>query len=299
METNLGKKIHEAFGDIKSNIAKILTVHPTYCNRIEKLITNNTKSSKGYIAWSLINGQTPIIETWHSKPNLHAKCEFLRGDTEANGDFLREMQSNMQIPWSNLRTAIYDVIRSGNISQAELANRYDLHFKDSKGKHANLAISGILHCMLDENLIEKCGKKGTSPIYKIGKQSEPIIEPFVCRKGNSSEGESRVAHFLDDRGISYTFQKKFPTCKDKRPLPFDFIVDDLCLAIEVDGDQHRRRIEFFHRDDAAFTTLQAHDAIKDKFVEEELCYHMLRVNPSDKDQMLLQIKDVIDEIQQA
>ena len=50
--------------------------------------------------------------------------------------------------------------------------------------------------------------------------------------------EYKVKCYLDDNGVKYEMQKRFPKCKKKRCLPFDFYLTDYNYVIEVNGKQH-------------------------------------------------------------
>jgi len=47
-----------------------------------------------------------------------------------------------------------------------------------------------------------------------------------------------VENILDKYGIKYTKEKTFDDCRNIRPLPFDYYVDNLNILIEVDGEFH-------------------------------------------------------------
>jgi hypothetical protein len=53
----------------------------------------------------------------------------------------------------------------------------------------------------------------------------------------SSRGEERIERWLKSQGLRYEREVRFPDCRDKMPLPFDFAVEDLFL-VEFDGRQH-------------------------------------------------------------
>jgi len=59
-----------------------------------------------------------------------------------------------------------------------------------------------------------------------------------CPKCKLSKGESKILEWLDEHKVEYKHQQRFTTCKDKRPLPFDFYLPDHNICIEFDGIQH-------------------------------------------------------------
>lgn len=59
-----------------------------------------------------------------------------------------------------------------------------------------------------------------------------------CPKCKSSRGEKIIRNILENKKIKFTEQKKFPTCKNIKELPFDFYLDDLDVLIEYQGEHH-------------------------------------------------------------
>lgn len=72
---------------------------------------------------------------------------------------------------------------------------------------------------------------------------------------NISKGNEKISKILNEAKIPFETEKKFPSCKDKKELPFDFYVNNKYL-IEYDGIQHYKETIF----DLEYT--QSHDHIK-------------------------------------
>lgn len=85
-----------------------------------------------------------------------------------------------------------------------------------------------------------------------------------CPKCNKSRGEKCIEKWLDEHCISYEAQKIFDDCKDMRALPFDFYLNDYNVAIEYDGEQHYRPVEYFGGKEKFDLTVK-HDRIKDDY----------------------------------
>ena len=87
-----------------------------------------------------------------------------------------------------------------------------------------------------------------------------------CPKCSQSKGEREVSRFLIDCGLEFDSQKRFPNCKDKRELPFDFYIPSINLLIEYDGEQH-----YQPRTDGFFAgrleEIQRRDNIKNEFAK--------------------------------
>ncbi len=63
-----------------------------------------------------------------------------------------------------------------------------------------------------------------------------------CPVCNESHGESIIARYLEDNGYNFVREKRFPDCRNKRPLPFDFFLPDERTIIEFHGEQHYKPV---------------------------------------------------------
>ena len=107
----------------------------------------------------------------------------------------------------------------------------------------------------------------------------PYQHIYLPPRGHcSSLGETTAAYHLDKKpNFAYRQQVTFPTCRNpdtKRSLPFDFQlfhVDDpeKYILVEIDGVQHSRFVEFFHRDLGGFEKQQHRDHIKNMYCHEQ------------------------------
>lgn len=60
-----------------------------------------------------------------------------------------------------------------------------------------------------------------------------------CQKCSSkSTSNEKIEMLLINNKIKYETEKRFPDCKDRKPLPFDFYLKDFNVCIEFDGIQH-------------------------------------------------------------
>jgi hypothetical protein len=68
-----------------------------------------------------------------------------------------------------------------------------------------------------------------------------------CPDCNQSGGESMVRRILEDCDVEFSQQYRFPDCKFKRSLPFDFAVrvKDKIALIEFHGGQHYCAVDIF------------------------------------------------------
>ena len=91
-----------------------------------------------------------------------------------------------------------------------------------------------------------------------------------CPICSSSKGEELIRSYLIENKINFETQKKFDGCKDVLPLPFDFYINNKKIAIEFDGIQHYRPIDFSgnrskEEVEKNFKTIKKHDEIKTNY----------------------------------
>lgn len=102
---------------------------------------------------------------------------------------------------------------------------------------------------------------------KFKTEPNAILRLSGCPQCAFSKGEDTINQYLINSNIDFVSQYKFPNCRYKRPLPFDFWVPDYNLLIEYDGMQHTKEIKFFGGD-TYLENIKKHDAIKNKYAIE-------------------------------
>ena len=83
-----------------------------------------------------------------------------------------------------------------------------------------------------------------------------------CPHCSESKGQRIVGYMLRKLGVRYETEKKFPGCKDKRALKFDFYLPDYNMCIEYQGLQHYQFAPIFHDTEEKFATRLRRDQIK-------------------------------------
>lgn len=82
-----------------------------------------------------------------------------------------------------------------------------------------------------------------------------------CQKIKISNPEKEISNLLESNGLKYIREKRFKDCKDTRPLPFDFYLEDFNTIIEYDGIHHFSPIYGVSK----LEVTKRHDSIKDNF----------------------------------
>lgn len=99
---------------------------------------------------------------------------------------------------------------------------------------------------------------------------EAIRRGFGCKQCNYSRGERYIAAALDELQVDFEAQKKFESCRDTRPLPFDFWLPQFNALIEFQGRQHFEGFERWGGDEAT-SEVKRRDRIKRQWcIENEI-----------------------------
>jgi hypothetical protein len=111
-----------------------------------------------------------------------------------------------------------------------------------------------------------------------------LLESFQNKIGDTSKSkkimsnsERLIAQYLDNLGITYKTQYCFPGCRDKRAVPFDFVLFNqkgkVVMAIEYDGEQHSHPVNFhgegIKNAKKNFEKTKKHDKIKNKYCKRK------------------------------
>lgn len=143
---------------------------------------------------------------------------------ESGKKFIRNHKQNLYTPYNiNLYLQKHGII-------TEVADLTPRHIEVKKDK-----IGFICSC---------CGKTFNTTFETL-KRSRRVL-CYEC-SNNMSNLEYEVKTYLDYNNIRYIQQKRFPQCRIKRSLPFDFYLIDYNYVIEVNGGQHYyENKEYFH-----------------------------------------------------
>lgn len=229
----------------------------TYCkeNNCEKYLEQ----------WSSKNDVKPDELTWGSTKIITWECKTCGNEwSVALGIRLGD---NTDCPYCKNKRVI-----SGQTDfQTWLDNHPDIEKYIDKSKNKNVDFTKIAPHSRRFMIDMKCYKCG----YEWRKQAAGVVKKSGCPKCHSSKGEDRIKLYLEDKNISYQFQYKFPDCRYKRKLPFDFAVFDkernLKCLIEFDGIQHFKPTKFTTSQTdyvERFENTKKCDQIKDNYCEE-------------------------------
>jgi hypothetical protein len=108
-----------------------------------------------------------------------------------------------------------------------------------------------------------------------------------CGNCNLSKGELLIKKWLDNNNISYEQQKKFPDCKNKQKLSFDFYLKQYSTLIEFQGVQHYKPVNYW-KGMQGLVLQQFNDKIKKEYVNNN-GYTLLEINHELDNQQIIEI----------
>lgn len=97
----------------------------------------------------------------------------------------------------------------------------------------------------------ECGKPFEQSPFNYGRGFTRCKD---CWTIFESKAVAKIKKILDNLNISYTTEYRYEDCKDIKPLPFDFYLNDYNLIIEYDGQHHYYAIDFFGGEEHLHTT---------------------------------------------
>ena len=92
----------------------------------------------------------------------------------------------------------------------------------------------------------------------------------------NSKGVQAIELFLKQNKIKYERERRFPDLRNKLPLPLDFWLPKLKIAIEYDGEQHSKISKFSATKDK-LGLIQKRDRIKDEWAKKHE-YILIRIS---------------------
>lgn len=107
-------------------------------------------------------------------------------------------------------------------------------------------------------------RQSSAASYKTAHRKRIVREASAHMISLSSLGELEISRYLQSRGIKYEAQKRFPDCRYRAVLPFDFFIPDFNLLVEFQGSQHK---DGYFRNRGSLEGISKRDAIKRQYAD--------------------------------
>ncbi|AMS01231.1 homing endonuclease [Bacillus phage AR9] len=217
-----------------------------HCNSKEKLTTEKFINK----VKELVKDEYTVLsnyKNYHSKVTMrHNKCKFIYEVKAGNFTSLGRRCPNCSGLIKKNKEYVQEQLDKINPNEYKVIGEYI----------NNVTPLEIIH--LECNTINKFSLKNITS------------NKFSCKNCKMSSGELLIKNILNNMGTEYTYQKTFKECKDRKPLPFDFFVEEFNAIIEYDGRQHF--LPIFGNDEndriKKLELIQKHDNIKNDFCKK-------------------------------
>lgn len=194
-------------------------------------------------------GFIPIFKKYEG---VHSKLDIMDSDGYKGSMCLINIRKNSKIS----KFAKYNKFAIENIRRYCLLNNFDCIIPDQEynGWDCNIKV------------ICKCGREFLVNTTHLIDENQFLCA--YCSKSKSAY-ETIVENWLKNNKINYKSQYKFKDCFYKKPLLFDFYLEEHNIAIEVDGEQHYRPIKFNNNDtkkaEKQYKEVKIRDEIKNNY----------------------------------
>ena len=167
------------------------------------------------------------------------------------------------IPYRVLRKAGCPMCANRTISQ-KLSKTHKQYVKEVSICNPDIEVLGQ-YAGAKTQILHKCKKDGHEWIAAPSN----VLFGCGCPQCKETKGERIVRQWLERNKVIYKSQYKFPDCKDKGALPFDFYLPEYNTCIEYYGGQHFFPVNFSGEGaeytEQQFKTIQYHDQIKNQY----------------------------------
>lgn len=117
---------------------------------------------------------------------------------------------------------------------------------------------------VSEQLSIKCAICGESFDCSLDVFRNKAIKACPTCNKKVSAGERAFKKLLKQNKINFKHQHSYKDCVYKKRLQFDFLIKDLGILVEIDGDAHRRAIDYWGGEER-LKEQQIKDKIKDDY----------------------------------
>lgn len=92
-----------------------------------------------------------------------------------------------------------------------------------------------------------------------------------CPHCTKYKGEERIKYILEEYNVRFEHQKSYDDLlgvSGSKTLSYDFYLPEYNLLIEYQGEQHKKRVEYFHKTKEDFNRQKEHDKRKRQYTKD-------------------------------
>jgi len=138
--------------------------------------------------------------------------------------------------------------------------------------------------------VRNCGHKVTIRCVRHGSFRQSVADHASgrgCPACRESRGERRLAKVLQQLGFDFVREMRFRSCRDVKPLPFDFFIPAENTLIEYDGAQHSVPSKRFN-----LPVIRKHDSIKTDWARRR-GFSLIRISHEQYDHIPVILKSAL------
>lgn len=205
-------------------------------------------------------------------------CDF--NDINHGKDVVEYYKEQCTYNWNKNVVPIWnkliDILQeNNNVRQCELRRMlgFPVNLSNDNNQRDRL-IAQFVSVGVNSGLLNTNKKNGGLYISLLNKNNIPEPEYNFTRKGKS-KNEAYIFGILDNliKKSNIDFKLKWGIALSKwKRAPYDIGIllnDEIVGLVEVDGEQHNRRIEYFHKTENDWSTRQRIDKEKTQLAEDE------------------------------
>lgn len=171
---------------------------------------------------------------------LFIKKEFEKNDCELLEKIYKSANDKVKYRCScgNISITTYSTFKNGSRCMkcsGKIVHTYEYIQNYFKKYNCILLSTEYINNFTKLNYICQCGNKSSIKF-------NDFQQGVRCKYCRGSQTEKIVSKFLEENYTNISSQPKFEWCKNKTYLPFDFLLDNEKVIIEVDGLQHFRQV---------------------------------------------------------
>ncbi len=287
------KRVWDTFPGMVNGLTDILSISPMYNARLTQTVGirpyPRNRGCGNFVTWTLLRDErTAPVDTLATgaieniTDPLRSKKNIVVSEDKKNDSADNYKEEILKNSWKIIQTGIRTLCEMlknyikkypGKAYGGAFLQDMDINFckESASGEFVDYIVKALLY----QGVLDYTGEKGPrgahmlKVVRDVPYEIQPQIDFSKFRKG-VSKGEALASLTFTDllSDLRVVHQKKWKACRDKRELPFDFYDSTNGIAIEVDGLQHFKPIEYFGGE-KSFKNTVSHDTIKNRFISDE------------------------------
>ena len=237
------------------------------------VIDNLEGNHSGYIEYYLIKYYRTVYSKSLFKLDLNEEEKLERK---------KYIHNEVQFLLQNVISKINKILTIKDYYQAELSRAVGLNYL----KDNNWIIRKIMVMCENQGIVFNYNIKSRK-YYKLLENKEYKRLPYFERLNKLSKNESLIKSFLDENNIVNHREYSFKDLKYKGRLRFDFYIPKYNILIEYDGQQHYKKINYFHKSFEDFESQRYRDSLKNDYANKH-DFNLIRIKYCDDVQSILE-----------